>query len=104
MARQSPSIATSTAETAMPVPTPAKCTAESPLRPADARWSSTSADPNTSTKAEAMPAISRSARKAGIVPARPIAARAAAFTASAASSQARREPGSGKDASSAPAR
>ena len=88
----------------MPMPTPAKCTAESPLRPALASRSSTRAELKISTKALAMPATSRSRRKSGSVVATPIAARQIALTASDPKSQARREPGRRTAARSAPAR
>src|SRR3989449_10384139 len=55
---------TITAESAMPAPTPAKWTAESPDRPAAPRRSRTRAEAKTSTNALATPPAKRNARKA----------------------------------------
>ncbi len=102
--RHSENIATSAADTAIPMPTPAKCTADKPPLPDKARRSSTSAELNTRMKALTMPAINRRTRKTGINVVKPIAARQNVFTASEPRSQARREPGRRTAASSAPAR
>ena len=65
----------------MPMPTPAKCTADRPLRPAAASRSSTRAEAKIRQKALAMPASSRSSRKSGSEVVRPIAASASALSA-----------------------
>ena len=88
----------------MPLPTPAKWTADSSPRPCCASRSSTSAEAKIRVKALAMPATSRSARKTASAVVRPIAARQSALAASEPSSQARREPGRRSAASRAPAR
>jgi len=97
--------ATTAAESAMPEPTPAKCSAERPGRPARASRSSTSAELKISAKAEATPAVRRNAMNNASKWVSPIAARQSALVASPRISQKRRVPGRpGHDASSAPAR
>src|SRR5712691_2175595 len=65
-ARQPEEMTTTTAEMAMPVPTPAKCTAVSPGRPAALSRSSTRAEENTSPKALATPPAKRRPRNTGL--------------------------------------
>src|SRR5437879_12242159 len=64
--RQPPERKTTMAETAMPVPTPAKCTADRPGRPPRPIRSSTSAEEYTGPKALATPPAKRRRRKAGL--------------------------------------
>ena len=104
MLRQSLSVATRAADTAMPMPTPEKCSADKPLRPVAASRSSTRAELKIRQKALAMPAPSRSTRKNASDVVTAIATRQTAFSARPASSQARREPGRRTAASKAPAR
>ena len=97
--------ATSAAETVMPAPTPAKCSAIRPGRPASANRSSTSAEARISASALTTPPTNRKTMKPAIDVVRPIAAVVTALANSAPSSQARREPGSvAFVAPSAPAR
>ena len=99
------SVETRAAEIVMPVPTPAKWTAESSDRPAAARRSRMSAEAKTSPKALATPPTKRRTRNAAGDDVRPIAAVVAALTASAMMSHRRREPATnGVAASRAPVR
>jgi len=88
---------TSTADTAIPQPTPAKWTAEGPGRPAAASRSSTRVEAKTRTNALATPATKRSPRNTGYDVVRPIAPVESALTASAARNQWRLLPGSFAD-------
>src|SRR5947209_10490661 len=96
---------TTTAETAMPVPTPAKCTDDRPGRPPRPIRSSTRAEEYTSPKALATQPAKRRRRKAGLEDVTAMAAVVSALTRRATRSQRRREPGRpGMAATSAPAR
>lgn len=96
---------TSAAETATPIPTPEKCSAEKPLRPTSASRSNSSADAIIRTNALAAPPRKRSTRKDSMSSASPMAAVVTALTVRAPSSHRRCEPGNlGKAASKAPMR
>ena len=84
---------TSTAETAMPTPTPANGIHDSSERPAAASRSRTSPDASTIASALATPPAKRSARNAAISAVSPIAAVVVALRTSAPSSHPRRPPG-----------
>jgi hypothetical protein len=89
----------------MPIPTPAKWTAESSDRPAAASRSRTSAEAKTSPNALARPPAKRSSRNAAVEETKAIAPVVRALTISPASSQRRREPDTADvAATSAPAR
>jgi hypothetical protein len=85
--------ATKAADTAIPTPTPAKCSAARPGRRASASRSSTRAEARISASALATPPRKRSTRNPGTDPQNPIAPVVAALAASAPSSQTRRDPG-----------
>ena len=92
--------ATNAADNAIPTPTPAKCTAPRPGRPAFANVSSTKAVARIRTNALATPPANRTARNHPSPPSYPIAAVVTALIASAPNNHQRRGPG--KDARAAP--
>ena len=79
-------------DTAMPRPTPAKCTAWRSLRLIMARWLKTMLVVKIMTKALARPARNRNATKARTLPLAPIAAASSAFAARPASATIRSRP------------
>src|SRR5262249_7588447 len=89
---QAVSAETRTAAITMPVPTPAKCTADSSGRPAAPSRSSTSAEANTSTNAVATPPRKRRARNIAFEETKAMAPVVTALAASPARSQRRRDP------------
>ncbi len=90
---------------AIPLPTPAKCRADSPPQPASDRRSSTMVDEKIITKALAAPPMARKTGNAGRICVSPIAAVVSPLAASAPSNHKRRDPASlGIAASKAPNR